>query len=168
VVLAQVAAGVGDLHDELLALDGGGRKGQLVAGAAPLLLVAVGQLGGREAVADGVVDGPRRLRGAHEGAAAVVAARLGVAAVVERAVVLVARLHGALGEVALLRPSARQSIQHADTVRWTEERRVSPARRLAAVPVPRGVAVLGQHRDGQQRGRDGEEETHSDLALRVE
>ena len=85
-------SGVHRLDDELLPLDGATREGELVALAAPLLLRRAGELHGRVAVRDGVVDGPGALvtcrargqllpkpglitfRTAHESSTAVIAA----------------------------------------------------------------------------------------------
>ena len=132
VVVPQVPSRVGRLHNHLLALQRRARKGELVAGTAPRGLVAPRDVDGGPAVRQRVTDGPGALVGAHEGAAAIVATGFGVATVVERVVVLVTRLDGA-GRRALARPGAR---------------------RLAAVPVARGLA--SGLRDGHG-GKDSQE-----------
>ena len=132
-VVPQVPSRVGRLHNHLLALQRRARESELVAGTAPRGLVAPRNVDGGPAVGEGVADGPGALVGAHEGAAAAVAAGLGVAAVVERAVVLVARLDGA-GRRALARPGAR---------------------RLAAVPVARGLARGLREGHGGEDGQEG-------------
>lgn len=120
VILPQITPRIRSLHDHLLARDGPARERELVAGAAPCLLVGAGELDGGPAVGRGLIDGPGALVGAHVGAAAdaVVAAALGIGSA-QGPVALVARLHE-LARVGLEPPSAA---------------------RLAAVPVPRRPPV---------------------------
>jgi len=65
VVLSEVTAGVGGLHDHLLAAHGSGREGQLVAGAAPSALGLTRQLDSSKTIGEVIVDGPRALVGTH-------------------------------------------------------------------------------------------------------
>lgn len=114
-ILPQVTPRITRLHDHLLPANRPARERELVARAAPRGLGLAGELDGGPAVAQLVGDGPGALVGAHVGRAAAVAARARGAVVVERRVGARAR-PDELAAVRLLRP---------------------PARRLAAVPVPR-------------------------------
>lgn len=104
VVLAEVAARVAGLDDHLLPRDGAAREGELVAGAAPRLLVGAGELDRRPAVRHRVVDRPRALVRAHVRRAAAIAPALGVRRA-QRVVRLVARLD-VLAAVGLHAPAA--------------------------------------------------------------
>jgi hypothetical protein len=145
VIIPQITPSIRRLHNQLLPVNRPARERQLVASTAPRRLVAARNVDGRPAVGHGVVDGPGRLGGTHEGAAAVVAPALGVAAVTEGAVVLVARRDG-VGRVTLLGPAAR---------------------RLAAVPVPRRLAGPGRalSGDGEEEGEEAEEGRAGELHI---
>ena len=132
-VVPQVPSRVGRLHNHLLALQRRARESELVAGTAPRGLVAPRDVDGGPAVGERIIDGPGALVGAHESAAAIVATGLGVSPVVKRAVVLVARLNGA-GRRALARPGTR---------------------RLAAIPVARGLARGLRDGYGRKDGQEG-------------
>ena len=103
-VVPQITTRVCSLDNHLLAIDRARGKGQFIARAAPGLLVTPRDIDGRPAVGKGRVQGPWALRRAHKGIAAGVAARPCGAVVVERSVVLVARLD--LAVVALFCPPA--------------------------------------------------------------
>lgn len=140
VILPQITTRIRRLHNHLLPGDRPTRKRQLIALAAPLHLRLPRQLHSREPVRQRVADRPGRIAGAHVRAAAGIAAALGRAAVVERLVIAVARLHGALGE-ALAGPRAR---------------------RLAAVPVARRLALtLLRGGEGGKKGGEEDEGVHA-------
>ncbi|KAH8168092.1 hypothetical protein CIB48_g129 [Xylaria polymorpha] len=133
VVVAEVAARVGALHDHGLARDRPRREVELVARAAPRALGPAPDRRRREPVRQLVVDRPRRVVAARVGAAAV-AARLGVG-VAQRVVARVARRR-----------------------RRRYRRLAAPrAARLAAVPVPRRHAAARGRVRGAGRAGDEEE-----------
>lgn len=131
VVLAKVAARVRRLNNHLLPAHGPARELKLIASAAPIALRLPVDPHRRPPVRQVIVHRPRRVRRAHEGAAARLAARGRVAPVAEGAVVDVAGAEGALGEGRLAGPGARG---------------------LAAVPVAGGGAGAG----GLGGGGEGE------------
>lgn len=143
-IIPQVPPGIRRLHNQLLPIHRPTRKRQLVARAAPARLVTPRDVDRRPAVRVRRVDGPRGLRRAHKGRPAAVAPGLGVAAVVEGAVALVARAHGRR-RVALLGPAAGG---------------------LAAVPVAGRLAgaggALGEG-GGEEEGEEGQERGEGDV-----
>lgn len=91
VVVSKITARVGRLDNHLLARNGARREGQLIAGTAPLSLVAALDVDGGPSIRHRLVDSPRALVRAHVRAATAVATRPRVSAIVQGVVVPVAR-----------------------------------------------------------------------------
>lgn len=89
-IIPQIPARIRRLHDQLLPIHRPARKSELITSTAPIRLVAPRDIHRRPAIRDGLVDSPGSLRRTHEGITAVIAAGLGVAAVVQGPVILVA------------------------------------------------------------------------------